>query len=342
MPNPPVIERIAEDPVLRDTKIIAEAWDAGGAYQVGSFPGGRWAEWNDRYRDDVRRFWRGDAGFTAPFATRIAGSSDLFFRDGRKPFHSVNFVTCHDGFTLHDLVSYSRKHNRENGEENRDGINENYSANYGAEGRSRDPDVNAIRVRQRKNFLVTLFLSLGTPMMLGGDEFGRSQRGSNNAYCQDNEMSWFNYELAEDQRELLEFTRKLVRFRLSHPAFLRPEFYRGVDSDFNRMPDISWFDEHGKEVDWSTVGRTLVLRIDGSNAEIQADRDDNDFLVIYNASPRSQVVTVVPPPDAKSWYRVIDTALTAPEDFVPGGEPEPHDDTRYRAGGRSAVVFISR
>ncbi|MEE8441346.1 MAG: glycogen debranching protein GlgX, partial [Spirochaetia bacterium] len=182
MENPPVIERIAEDAVLRETKLIAEAWDAGGAYQVGSFPGSRWAEWNDRYRDDTRRFWRGDAGCTAPFATRIAGSSDLYLHGGRKPFHSVNFVTCHDGFTLADLVSYSLKHNVDNGEDSRDGTNENLSSNYGVEGPAGDPSIRALRSRQQKNFLVSLFLSLGTPMLLGGDEFGRTQAGNNNAF----------------------------------------------------------------------------------------------------------------------------------------------------------------
>ena len=342
MANPPVIERIAEDPVLRDTKIIAEAWDAGGAYQVGSFPGGRWAEWNDRYRDDVRRYWRGDVGFTAPLATRLAGSSDLFLRDGRKPFHSVNFVTCHDGFTLTDLVSYSRKHNASNGEDHRDGMNENYSSNYGVEGPARDPAVVELRARQRKNFLATLFLSLGTPMLLGGDEFGRSQRGNNNAYCQDNEVSWFDYSLTKKNAGLLEFTKKLIRFRLSHPAFLRPEFYRGVDTDFNRMPDITWYDEHGAEVDWGRVGSVLALRIDGSHAEIRADQDDNDFFLIYNAAPRSILVALCTPPAGKQWHRAIDTALDAPEEFLPEGEPQPSTGPHYRCEGRSLVLFISR
>ena len=342
MKNPPVIERIAEDPVLRETKIIAEAWDAGGAYQVGSFPGGRWAEWNDRYRDDTRRFWRGDAGFTAPFATRLAGSSDLYLRDGRKPFHSVNFVTCHDGFTLADVVSYSRKHNRDNGEESRDGMGENHSANYGIEGPARGPAITRLRRRQQKNFLASLFLSLGTPMLLGGDEIGRTQEGNNNAYCQDNEVSWYDYTLAEKNRDLLDFTRKLIRFRLSHPAFLRPEFYTGADTDFNRMPDITWFNEHGAEVDWAIVGRTLSLRIDGSHAEIQADRDDNDFFVIYNASPHDVRVAVANPPEEKQWHCVIDTAKPSPEDFIPSGDSAPFVETHYPCTDRSVVLFLSR
>ncbi len=341
MENPPVIERIAEDPILRNTKLIAEAWDAGGAYQVGSFPGGRWAEWNDRYRDDVRRYWRGDRGVTAPFATRLAGSSDLYLRDGRKPFHSINFVTCHDGFTLRDLVSYSRKHNEANGEENRDGMGENYSSNYGIEGATRDPAINAVRLRQQKNLLATLLLSLGTPMLLGGDEFGRTQGGNNNAYCQDNPVSWFDYRFADEYAGLLAFTTKLIAFRLSHPAFLRPEFYTGHDTDFNRMPDITWFSETGHVVDWARVGRTLSLRIDGSRAEIKADRDDNDFFLVLNGAAHRVNVVLCAPPAGKRWYRVIDTARSHPEDFLPAGADEP-DDSSYSCAGRSFVLFLSR
>ena len=190
--NPPVIEQIAEDPVLRQTKIIAEAWDAGGAYQVGGFPGGRWAEWNDRYRDDIRRFWRGDEKTVGALATRLTGSSDLYLRDGRKPFHSINYITSHDGFTLCDLVSYNGKHNQANGENNNDGHNSNYSFNHGKEGPSHNPAIEVLRARQARNLLASLLLSIGTPMILGGDEFGRTQKGNNNAYCQNNEISWFD------------------------------------------------------------------------------------------------------------------------------------------------------
>jgi isoamylase len=197
MENPPILERIAEDPVLRGTKIIAEAWDAAGAYQVGQFPGGRWAELNDRFRDDARKFWRGDPGSTGAMATRLAGSSDLYLRDGRKPFHSINFITSHDGFTLNDLVSYSRRHNDENGEGGRDGFEPNLSDNHGVEGPSADPAVEAVRERQVKNFLATLLVSLGTPMLLGGDEMRRTQRGNNNPWCQDNEVSWYDWRLLE-------------------------------------------------------------------------------------------------------------------------------------------------
>ena len=342
MENPPLLESIADDPILRDTKLIAEAWDAGGAYQVGSFPGGRWAEWNDRYRDDVRRYWRGDRGVTAPFATRLAGSSDLYLRDGRKPFHSINFITCHDGFTMRDLVSYAHKHNEANGEHNRDGMGENHSANYGIEGPTADQAINAIRLRQQKNMLATLLLSLGTPMILGGDEFARTQRGNNNAYCQDNELSWFDYGLAAGNEGLVDFTRKLIRFRLGHPAFLRPEFYTGHDTDFNRMPDITWYTESGDAVDWARVGRTLAVRIDGSHAEIMADRDDNDFFVVFNAASQRVRVTLSDPPPGKRWHRVLDTALAHPDDLIPDGAPQPHDRDTYSCAARSTVLFLSR
>jgi len=278
---------------------------------------------------------------TAPFATRLAGSSDLYLRDGRKPFHSVNFVTCHDGFTLRDLVSYSRKHNEENGEENRDGMNNNNSANYGIEGPTRDASINAIRLRQQKNMLATLLLSLGTPMVLGGDEFGRTQGGNNNAYCQDNPISWFDYAHSDEQKGLVEFTRKLIAFRLGHPAFLRPEFYTGSDTDFNKMPDITWFDENGEGVDWARVGRTLALRIDGSHAEIMADRDDNDFFVIFNANHQRVRVLICAPPPGKQWFRVMDTAIDHPEDFVPQGAERPERESTYSCAGRSVVLFMS-
>jgi len=195
MENPPTLELIAEDPVLSHTKIIAEAWDAGGAYQVGWFPGGRWAEWNDRYRDDIRLYWRGDPSQTRHLATRLSGSSDLYLRDGRKPFHSINFITSHDGFTIKDLVSYNQKHNEENGEENRDGNDNNCSYNNGAEGPVKNQTVLQIRDRVMRNFIATMMVSLGTPMLLGGDEFGRTQGGNNNAYCQDNEISWYDWSL---------------------------------------------------------------------------------------------------------------------------------------------------
>jgi glycogen operon protein len=226
--EPPVIEAIAEDGVLADAKLIAEPWDAAGLYQVGKFPfGRRWGEWNGKFRDDVRRFWRGEAGFAGTVATRVCGSSDLYEWSGRLPRHSVNFVTCHDGFTLSDLVSYNGKHNEANGEQNRDGSGENYSWNCGAEGPTDDPAVNALRLRQAKNLMATLLLSQGVPMILAGDEFLRTQRGNNNAWCQDNEVSWVDWRLAETNKEFLRFVREMIWLRRRHPALRRRRFFVG-------------------------------------------------------------------------------------------------------------------
>lgn len=341
--NPPTLERIAEDPVLRHTKIIAEAWDAGGAYQVGWFPGGRWAEWNDRYRDDVRKFWRGDEHQAQHFATRLSGSSDLYLRDGRKPFHSINFVTSHDGFTLNDLVSYERKRNEENGEENRDGADANWSANYGEEGPSSKPAIASVRARQVKNFFATLLLSMGTPMILGGDEIRRSQKGNNNAYCQDNELSWYDWENLEREAELFRFVKELVSFRLRHPAFLRPEFFTGKDGDYNALPDITWYDEKGGAPDWARVENRLAFRLDGSKADTFADRDDNDFYVLFNAEPEACPFTLNPPAAGKRWFRAIDTGLEPPCDIVsPGSEVPVPSQEEFLVRGRSLVVLISK
>ena len=342
MENPPVIERIAEDPILRHTKIIAEAWDAGGAYQVGWFPGGRWAEWNDRYRDDVRRFWRGDDVPVSQLVTRMAGSSDLYLRDGRKPFHSVNFVTAHDGMTLRDLVSYAKKHNSANGESNNDGLDGNYSSGYGVEGETSDPRVNRIRLQQSKNFIATLLLSLGTPMMLGGDEFGRTQRGNNNAYCQDNHISWYDHRLMETHADLLRFTREMIAFRLRHHAFLRPEFYTGSDRDYNAIPDIVWLDQDGKEVDWETQRGLIAFRIDGGRAETLADKDDHDFLVMINAFSKAVRFVTNAAPRGPAWRLTINTAAPSPNDIVADGSgAELALGDAVDVAGRSLRVYLS-
>jgi isoamylase len=341
--NPPVIEQIAEDPLLRHTKIIAEAWDAGGAYQVGWFPGGRWAEWNDRYRDDVRRFWRGDDRAVQGFATRLTGSSDLYLRDGRKPFHSINYLTSHDGFTLNDLVSYNGKHNEENGEGGTDGMDSNYSFNYGFEGKSTNIAIESTRNRQVKNFLATLFLSIGTPMLLGGDEFRRSQDGNNNAFCQNNATSWHNYELAERHGDILRLVEELIAFRLAHPAFRRPEFFTGSDADYNAIPDISWFDETGKSPDWGRIEHRIAWRIDGSKADILADRDDNDFYLICNAAAEACVFRIGAAPYGLCWYRVLDTSRDAPLDFLrPGEEEILVPQGAYAVAPRSFVLLLSK
>ena len=341
--NPPTLERIAEDPVLNSTKIIAEAWDAGGAYQVGWFPGGRWAEWNDKFRDDVRRYWRGDEKKARFLATRIAGSSDLYLRDGRKPFHSINFITSHDGFTMMDLVSYNEKHNKDNGEDNRDGSNNNSSYNYGVEGPEADPLILSIRERQVKNFFTTLMVSLGTPMILGGDEYGRTQNGNNNAYCQDNEISWHDWSLLEKNAGLYRYVKEIIAFRLRHPGFMRPEFFTGRGGDYRAIPDISWFIDTGAVPDWEKLGYYLALRLDGSRAETLADRDDNDFYIMFNANTEIHAFTMPPPPYKKEWLRVVDTGLSAPNDILTAGNEKQIPSQRtYPVKARSVVILISK
>jgi len=343
MENPPILEGIAEDPVLRNTKIIAEAWDAGGAYQVGSFPGGRWAEWNDKFRDDARSFWRGDRGMAHVLATRLTGSSDLYLRDGRKPFHSINFITSHDGFTLYDLVSYNKKHNEANGENNHDGGDNNISDNHGEEGVSHNEEILSLRKRQVKNFHATLMLSLGTPMLLGGDEFLRSQDGNNNAYCQNNEISWFNWNLKEKNTENFSFLKKLIKFRQRHPAFHRPEFYLGKDTNFNAIPDITWYDRFGKIPDWNNMGHCLAYRLDGTEAEKKLDKDDNDFYLMFNGSEKDHSFTICSPPEGTHWFMAINTALPEGEDIpLYGHEKLIDEQTSYTVKDRSVVVLISR
>lgn len=343
MEDPPVLERIAEDPVLRNTKIIAEAWDAGGAYQVGWFPGGRWAEWNDRYRDDIRRFWRGDDFMTTAAATRITGSSDLYLRDGRKPFHSVNFITSHDGFTLNDLVSYNTKHNEENGENNRDGSDNNNSYNYGFEGQTCNEVIEKRRNQQIKNIMLTLILSQGTPMLLAGDEFRRTQFGNNNAYCQDSTLSWVDWIRKDTYSEIYRFVRRLIDFRKRHPAFRRPEFFMGQDLSYNSLLDITWFDENGKIPDWSKMNHFLACRLDGSRAEIFNEIDDNDFFILFNAGEKDVMATLGAAPVGKKWYRAIDTSIPCPKDILlPGEEESLLSLDTYLLPGRSAVVLISK
>ena len=225
--EPPVVEMIAEEGVLSDTKLIAEPWDAGGLYQVGQFPfGRRWSEWNGRYRDDVRRFWRGDPGMAGQLATRLCGSADLYQTSGRGPRHSINFITCHDGFTLWDLVSYNQKHNEANGEGNRDGSDANYSWNCGVEGDTTNPAILGLRRRQARNLMATLFLSQGVPMLLAGDEFLRTQRGNNNAWCQDNEISWLDWSLAVSNSDFLRFVREMIAPAQAAPGLAPPPLLR--------------------------------------------------------------------------------------------------------------------
>ncbi len=327
--NPPLIERIAGDPVLADTKLIAEAWDAAGLYQVGSFPAWeRWAEWNARFRDDVRRFVRGDAGMTSALAARLCGSPDLYGGSRRHPYHSINFVTCHDGFTLADLVSYNEKHNEANGEDNRDGAAENWSWNCGHEGPTADPEVLRLRRRQVKNLAVLLLLSAGVPMILGGDELGRTQQGNNNAYCQDNEVSWVNWELERWRRELLRFFRLLIRFRKADPLL---RLRNGAERNHVR---ILWHGVKPGQPDWSWESRSLAMQVCGGEGEA------GGFYLIANAYWEPLTFELPKLPGGKRWGRVIDTARESPWDILDvGAKALARVGAAYRVEERSVVVL---
>jgi glycogen operon protein len=327
--NPPLIERIAANPVLADTKLIAEAWDAAGLYQVGTFPNfGRWAEWNGQFRDDLRRFVRGDAGMVPQLATRLAGSSDLYQDDGRAPFHSINFVTCHDGFTLADLVSFEQKHNLANGEHNADGADANFSANCGVEGATDDPRVNALRARRVRNFATLLFLAHGVPMWLAGDEFGNSQGGNNNAWCQDNEVGWLDWRSLDRNRELFDFCRRLIAFRQRH-AVLRPRHFEGEESGERRL---TWHGPQLFRVDWSQPSRSLGMHLQGF-------KDEAEIYLIAHAAAAGQNFALPKPAGGRQWRRFIDTALDPPS-FEPGAEPLLDDQTSYAVAGDSVVVLV--
>jgi glycogen operon protein len=315
--DPPVVELIVEDGVLADTKLIAEPWDAAGLYQVGHFPyGRRWSEWNGRFRDDVRRFWRGEAGLAATLATRVCGSADLYQASGRLPRHSINFVTCHDGFTLADLVAYNYKHNLANGEGNRDGAAENFSWNCGVEGSTDDPKILGLRRRQAKNLLATLLLSQGVPMLLAGDEFLRTQQGNNNAWCQDNEISWVDWDLARANADFHRFARKLIALRKRHPALRRHDFFHGRGPSGDRAPDIVFHGVEPNEPDFSDTSHTLAFVLDGS---LTGREPDGDLYLIFSAWREPLPFRVPPAPSGRPWRRVLDTALASPLDLV---EPE--------------------
>jgi isoamylase len=306
---------IQQDPVISQVKLIAEPWDLGpGGYQVGNFPA-LWAEWNAAYRDTVRRFWKGDAGQVGSLGYRLTGSSDLYGHSGRLPYASINFITAHDGFTLHDLVSYNEKHNDANGEDNRDGHNDNLSWNCGAEGETDNPEVLALRERQKRNFLATLFLSQGVPMLLSGDEIGRTQKGNNNAYCQDNEISWVDWKLDKPRRELLEFTRCVIGLMNEHPVLRRRHFFQGRRIRGSEVKDLAWFRPDGKEMndeDWNnSETRCFGLRLAGDAIEELDARGnrivDDTLLILLNAYHEAIRFTLPAHRRKVRWEVVMDT-----------------------------------
>ncbi|HEU4504457.1 MAG TPA: glycogen debranching protein GlgX [Nitrospira sp.] len=313
---------IHQDPVLSQVKLIAEPWDLGeGGYQVGNFPPG-WAEWNGRYRDTIRRYWKGDGGQVAELAYRLSGSSDLYEGGGRRPHASINFVTAHDGFTLHDLVAYNQKHNEANGENNSDGTDDNLSWNCGVEGPTNRPSVLGLRERQKRNILATLLLSQGVPMLCGGDEMGRTQRGNNNAYCQDTEISWVDWKLSKPQQSLLTFTRSLIALRQQHPVFRRRRFFQGRRIRGTEVKDLSWLRPDGKEMtdeDWAKgYVRCLGVRLAGHAIEEKDPKGrpllDETFLVLLNAHHEPRPFTLPAHKRGVRWQPVFDTALYDADD----------------------------
>ncbi len=332
---------IHQDPLLSQVKLIAEPWDVGpGGYQVGNFPV-LWTEWNGKYRDCVRRFWKGDGGTTNEFATRLSGSSDLYAWGGRKPYASINFVTCHDGFTLHDLVSYNGKHNEANGENNRDGTDSNDSWNCGHEGPTDDAAIRALRERQKRNLLATLMLSQGVPMLLAGDELGHTQNGNNNTYCQDNELTWLNWELGDEQKLLLEFVRKLTRIFQEQPVLHRRKFFQGRAIRGSDIKDISWFEPSGQEMSdeaWNAgFVKCLGVRLAGNLIGDLNERGEpivgDTLLVLLNAHHEPLPFRLPMPVGAVEWERLFDTAEPEAEGVRREGGAE------YPLQGRSLALF---
>jgi len=336
---------IHQDPVLSQVKLIAEPWDIGpGGYQVGNFPV-LWAEWNGKYRDIMRSFWKGDDVSLSELAYRLTGSSDLYRHNGRRPFASINFITAHDGFPLRDLVSYDHKHNEANGEANRDGENHNSSWNYGVEGPTDDPQINAVRARQQRNFLATLLLSQGVPMLLAGDERSRTQGGNNNAYCQDNEVSWLDWRLDDTSRELLDFTRRLIQLRDAHPVLRRRKFFQGRSIHGSHVHDIEWFRPDGGEMgdaEWpETELHCLGMKLNGQVMDEWDERGqhvrDDIMLILLNAYDALIEFTLPAAPDETRWEMLVDTALPRGDEHasVPPGQA-------YALQGRSLVLLRLR
>jgi len=336
---------IHQDPVLSQVKLIAEPWDVGaGGYQVGNFPV-LWTEWNGKYRDNVRRFWKGDGGTVSEFATRLSGSSDLYAYSGRSPYASINFITCHDGFTLQDLVSYNDKHNEANGEDNKDGANDNNSWNCGAEGTTDDPAINALRERQKRNLMATLLFSAGVPMICGGDELSHTQKGNNNAYCQDNELTWLNWELTPPQQEFLEFVKLATRIRREQPVFQRRKFFLGRKIRGSDIKDLSWFDPKGAEMTdeaWDAgFVKCLGMRLAGDVIGEQDERGEpivgDTLLLLLNAHHEPIPFKLPAAREEHHWEVILDTAVSQTPAATASMAPE-----EYPLQGRSLVVFRTR
>jgi len=332
----PVLWNIEFSNVLSETRIIAEAWDAAGLYQVGDFPGFRWAEWNGQYRDVVRRFVRGDKGIHSELARRFSGSSDLYQDDDRLPSNSINFISCHDGFTLHDLTSYNKKHNEDNGENNRDGNNNVLSWNCGTEGESDDPATLALRRQQAKNFMAILLLSQGIPMLNAGDEVLRSQQGNNNVWCQNNELGWFDWSLTDKNRDMLRFTRMMIAFRKRHACLTHTRFLNGMEREGHWFPDITWHSERLDQPLWDDPDAQELACTLGA-----VDSWEEDLFVILNMRA-SKLVMILPRIAEGNWYLAIDTASDSPLDIILPVDQPLQTGPSYSAEPRSVVVFERR
>ena len=340
--NPPLLESLAFDPILAKCKLIAEAWDAGGLYQVGSFPNyGRWAEWNGRYRDCLRHFLKGD-GCAENMALRIQGSPDLYAWQGRSPATSINFVTVHDGFTLMDLVSYNHKHNHANGEDNRDGSNENFSWNCGWEGATDDPEITKLRHRQIKNALAILMVSQGVPMILMGDEMGRTKQGNNNTYCHDNELNWLDWTLLDKNADLFKFTQHCIAFRKMHPVLRHKSHFQYRDYMGSGYPDISWHGTQAWKADLSSHSRTLAFMLCGKHAR-GGTVEDNYIYVAMNMHWETHWFELPGLHPGMSWYVFANTAVPSPQDsWQPGEEPKLDNQSGILLGDRSVVILVGR
>ena len=336
----PFFDAVSQDPSLTRVIMVAEPWDIG-TYQVGNFPVD-WSEWNGKFRDTMRSFGKGDAGTIAEVGWRLTGSADLYGEDGRSAYNSVNFITCHDGFTLHDLVSYDGKHNEQNGEDNRDGSDDNHSWNCGAEGDTADPGINALRLQLMKNFACYLLFSSGTPMLLGGDEFARTQQGNNNAYCQDNATSWFDWDAAARNQALTDFFRKAIALTRRFPVLQRRRFFLGKDLDDDGVADLTWFSTNLGAPDWTDAeNRTVCVQLDAS--EDGTLRHVERLFFILNGHYKAQWVDLPPLGANRGWYRAIDTSLPAGEDFLEKGHEiliDPGD--HYLVNPRSNVLLLGK
>ena len=339
--NPPLLENLAFDPILAKCKLIAEAWDAGGLYQVGSFPSyGRWAEWNGKYRDTIRKFLKGDMGQVGDMAQRIQGSPDLYWWRG--PTASINFITAHDGFTLADLVSYNHKHNEANGENNNDGSNDNDSWNCGWEGPTDDPDINALRCRQMKNAVVLLMVSQGIPMLIMGDEMARTQQGNNNAYCHDNELSWMDWTLLKANADLFRFFKSCIAFRKAHAVLRNRTHLRNHDYVGSGYPDISWHGVRAWQPDWSDGSRILAFMLCGKHAHNGESQDDYIY-VTMNVHWEAHQFELPQLPQGLQWHVFANTMATPPEDICePGGEPLLEDQQQFLVGPRSGAILVGK